>query len=213
MGPATDAQYDAIVVGARCAGATVAILLARAGRRVLLVDRDEFPSDTVSTHQLFPDSLHLLDELGVGRRLRETHRLRPVEYSWRVLGHAVAGGFTPVGGHDRTSSIRRVTLDAAMVQTATDAGADVRFGTAVDRPGRFRHRRTTRCVGSSSRPASASWRPGSSARTAARRPSPGGWGLPRTQRAAGRGVDALRVLGGPARLGHGATSTCSRTSA
>ena len=133
MGTARDARYDAIVVGARCAGATVAILLARAGRRVLLVDRDEFPSDTVSTHQLFPDSLHLLDELGVGQRLRETHRLRPVEYSWRVLGHAVAGGFTPVGGHDRTSSIRRVTLDAAMVQTATDAGADVRFGTAVER--------------------------------------------------------------------------------
>ncbi len=132
MGSGTDAQYDAIVVGARCAGATVATLLARGGRRVLLLDRDEFPSDTVSTHQLFPDSLHLLDELGVGARLRAEHRLRPVEYSWRVLGHAVAGGFTPVGGHDRTYSIRRVALDSAMVRTATEAGAETRFGTTVD---------------------------------------------------------------------------------
>ena len=131
MGTATDAQYDAIVVGARCAGATVATLMARAGRRVLLLDRDEFPSDTVSTHQLFPDSLHLLDELGVGERLRAEHRLRPVEYSWRVLGHAVAGGFTPVGGHDRTYSIRRVVLDSTMVRTAVEAGAEPRFGTTV----------------------------------------------------------------------------------
>jgi flavin-dependent dehydrogenase len=43
-------QYDAIVVGARCAGATTAMLLARKGCRVLVVDRAKFPSDTLSTH-------------------------------------------------------------------------------------------------------------------------------------------------------------------
>ena len=126
-----DAQVDVVVVGARCAGATVATVLARAGRRVLVVDRAQFPSDTVSTHQLFPDSLDLLDRLGAGERLRAAHDLRPVRYSWRVLGHAVAGGFTPVGQHDRTVSIRRVALDAALVETAREAGADTRFGTAV----------------------------------------------------------------------------------
>ncbi len=124
-------HYDAIVVGARCAGATVATLLAKAGRRVLLVDRDRFPSDTVSTHQLFPDSLDLLDRLGAGDRLRAAHRLRPVRYSWRVLGHPVAGGFTPVGRHDRTCSIRRIALDAALVENAAAAGAHVRFGEPV----------------------------------------------------------------------------------
>src|SRR5687767_9106523 len=41
--------YDAVVVGARCAGATTALLLARAGHRVLLLDRAKFPSDTLST--------------------------------------------------------------------------------------------------------------------------------------------------------------------
>ena len=131
MAATTQAGYDAIVVGARCAGATVATVMANAGRRVLLVDRDDFPSDTVSTHQLFPNSLALLDALGVGDRIRSTHRLRPVEYSWRVLGHAVAGGFTPIGGHDRTCSIRRVTLDAAALDTAVSAGAEARLGSAV----------------------------------------------------------------------------------
>ncbi|GAA4410741.1 hypothetical protein GCM10023168_30750 [Fodinibacter luteus] len=130
MRPPQD-EYDAVVVGARCAGATVATLLARAGRRVLLVDRAEFPSDTVSTHQLFPDSLDLLDRLGAGERVRAAHRLRPVGYSWRVLGHTVRGTFTPVGGHDRTVSIRRVALDAALVDTAAEAGALTRFGTSV----------------------------------------------------------------------------------
>ena len=131
MEPAADARYDVVVVGARVAGATVATRAARGGRRVLLVDRDDFPSDTVSTHQLFPDSLALLDELGVGDRLRSAHRLRPVQYSWRVLGHEVAGGFTPVGGHDSTASVRRVVLDAAMVDTARAAGVETRLGSAV----------------------------------------------------------------------------------
>jgi hypothetical protein len=47
-------QYDAIVAGARCAGSTTAMLLARRGYRVLLVDKAVFPSDTMSTHILHP---------------------------------------------------------------------------------------------------------------------------------------------------------------
>ena len=47
-------MYDVIVVGARCAGAPVAMLLAQRGYRVLLVDRVTFPSDTLSTHFIKP---------------------------------------------------------------------------------------------------------------------------------------------------------------
>ena len=47
-------QYDAIVVGARCAGSPTTMLLARKGYKVLVVDRARFPSDTVSTHLLHP---------------------------------------------------------------------------------------------------------------------------------------------------------------
>ena len=46
----TNPEYDVIVVGARCAGAPLAMLLARQGHRTLLVDRATFPSDTISTH-------------------------------------------------------------------------------------------------------------------------------------------------------------------
>src|SRR5215470_12401649 len=63
------AMYDVIVVGARCAGSPLAMLLARRGHRVLLVDRATFPSDTISTHYLQQAALlrlrawNLLDEL------------------------------------------------------------------------------------------------------------------------------------------------------
>ena len=45
-------QYDAIVVGARCSGSPTAMLLARKGYKVLVVDRATFPSDTISTHSI-----------------------------------------------------------------------------------------------------------------------------------------------------------------
>jgi flavin-dependent dehydrogenase len=53
-------MYDAIVVGARCAGASTAMLLARKGHRVLLIDRDSFPSD-------MPASTHMVWHAGVAR--------------------------------------------------------------------------------------------------------------------------------------------------
>lgn len=124
-------RFDAIIVGARCAGATLATLLARAGQRVLLVDRDRFPSDTVSTHMMFPDTLHRLDELGVLRRLEAEHRIPFVHFGWRVHGHQVAGDFTPVGRFERGACVRRVVLDAALVDTAREAGVHTLFGRQV----------------------------------------------------------------------------------
>lgn len=124
-------RYDAVVVGARCAGSTLATLLARAGWRVLMLDRDPFPSDTVSTHVMFPDTLQRLDELGALAELKASHELRMVNFSWRILGHDVAGGFTPIGGFDRATSIRRITLDAALVEVAKAAGVEFRAGTEV----------------------------------------------------------------------------------
>jgi 2-polyprenyl-6-methoxyphenol hydroxylase-like FAD-dependent oxidoreductase len=124
-------EKDAVIVGARCAGSTLAIELADRGWDVLLVDRDTFPSDTVSTHMMFPNTLAHLERLGVLDRLRERHRLSPV--GWRVvgLGHETSGGFTPIDGFDRGMSVRRVALDKAFVDTALDAGAEGRFGERV----------------------------------------------------------------------------------
>lgn len=124
-------RYDAVVVGARPAGATLAALLARSGWRVLLVDRSHFPSDTVSTHMIFPDTLDLLDRLGVMQRLRAGHDIRLLKFSWRGLGYDVAGSFSPVGGYDRGACIRRIVLDQALIDTAAALGAQVRPGTGV----------------------------------------------------------------------------------
>ena len=57
--------YDAIVVGARCAGSPTAMLLARRGYRVLLVDRATFPSDTISTHLVHPPGIASLERWGL----------------------------------------------------------------------------------------------------------------------------------------------------
>src|SRR5436190_24062622 len=58
-------MYDAIVVGARVAGAPTAMLLARTGHRVLLVDRDSFPSDTMSTHYIHQPGVAALQRWGL----------------------------------------------------------------------------------------------------------------------------------------------------
>src|SRR5919197_3801244 len=65
-------MYDAIVVGARCAGAPAAMLLARKGYRVLLVDRASFPSDTISTHLIHAPGVAALRRWGLLDRLTAT---------------------------------------------------------------------------------------------------------------------------------------------
>src|SRR5947199_10683105 len=58
-------SFDVIVVGARCAGAPLASMLARAGLRVCVVDKDRFPSDTLSTHVIQPAGVQVLERIGV----------------------------------------------------------------------------------------------------------------------------------------------------
>jgi hypothetical protein len=76
------AMYDAIIVGARCAGAPTAMLLARRGHRVLLVDRAELPSDTISTHWIGYDGLVRLQRWGLLERVAATG-CPPTR--WRVI--------------------------------------------------------------------------------------------------------------------------------
>ena len=65
-------DYDAIVVGARCAGSPTAMLLARKGYKVLVADRARFPSDTISTHLIHPPGVAALKEWGLLDRLIAT---------------------------------------------------------------------------------------------------------------------------------------------
>ena len=126
-------EHDAIIVGARCAGSTLAAALAERGWDVALVDRDTFPSTTVSTHLLYPNTLARLEKLGVLDRLRSEHELTFVAHRLVALGHEIAGRYTPIEGFDLGLVPRRIALDKAGVDTALAAGAKGVFGTrAVD---------------------------------------------------------------------------------
>lgn len=124
--------YDAAIVGARCAGSPLAALLAQRGWTVVLIDREPPPANTLSTHFLYPNTLARLEQLGVLDRIRRAgHRLNPVRHRFLGLGNELIGTFTPIEGLDRMCSITRPTLDAALLETATDAGAETRFGERV----------------------------------------------------------------------------------
>ncbi|MDQ2630778.1 MAG: NAD(P)/FAD-dependent oxidoreductase [Actinomycetota bacterium] len=124
-------SYDAVVVGARCAGSPLATRLARQGWKVLLVDREPPPADTLSTHCLFPNTLARLRELGALERIEAEHRVNLIEYGIRTLGREVSGAFTPIGGFDRAATITRPVLDKALLEVAVAAGAETRFGEKV----------------------------------------------------------------------------------
>jgi 2-polyprenyl-6-methoxyphenol hydroxylase-like FAD-dependent oxidoreductase len=94
----SDARHDAIVVGARCAGSPTAMLLARLGHRVLLLDKATFPSDTMSTHMVHPPGVAALERWGLLERLEDTG-CPPVEtYSFDFGPLTIAGSPQPVDG-------------------------------------------------------------------------------------------------------------------
>src|SRR5258708_39608130 len=112
------AEYDVIVVGGRCAGSPLAMLLARKGYRVLLVDRARFPSDTVSSHQLFQTGLARMQRWGLLSRLVGTG-CPPLEKSvFDMGGTVIAGAPIPVDGVSVWYVPRRTVLDALLVAAA-----------------------------------------------------------------------------------------------
>jgi 2-polyprenyl-6-methoxyphenol hydroxylase-like FAD-dependent oxidoreductase len=124
-------QYDAIVVGARCAGSSLAIELARRDWEVLVVDRDQFPSTTISTHGIWPSGVARLSELGILDQLLAAHEVPMYESVVRGLGHEARGGFTSVRGFDRALAPRRIALDQAGIAAAAAAGVTFLGGTKV----------------------------------------------------------------------------------
>ncbi len=110
--------YDAIVVGARCAGAPTAMLLARHGYDVLLVDRVRFPCDTVSTHLIHPPGVDALARWGLLDRLAATG-CPPVDtYSFDFGPIRLSGTPSPDGQAAYAYCPRRTVLDALLVDAA-----------------------------------------------------------------------------------------------
>ena len=125
-------MYDAIVVGARCAGAPTAMLLARAGARVLLLDKARRGSDTLSTHYIHQSGVARLAEWGLLERLRATGCPPIRGYTFDVGDFALTGSPPPLGDVDAAYSPRRYILDELLGEAAEEAGAEVRHGVQVD---------------------------------------------------------------------------------
>jgi flavin-dependent dehydrogenase len=123
--------YDAIVVGARCAGAPTAMLLARAGQRVLLVDRAEFPSDTLSTHYIHQPGVACLERWALRDAVARTGCPPVRSLTLDVGPFALRGMPPPAGSVGEAYSVRRIVLDELLVRAAA-AGAEVRERFAVD---------------------------------------------------------------------------------
>jgi len=127
----TLASYDAIVVGVRCAGASLAMLLARRGRHVLALDRAHFPSDTVSTHFLWPRTTAALARWGLLDALAATGCPLIETVNMHAGSVAFRGRPEPVDGTAAMYCPRRTVLDKLLVDEAREAGAEVREGVLV----------------------------------------------------------------------------------
>ena len=125
-------MYDAIIVGARAAGSPTAMLLARKGRRVLLVDRAGFPSDTLSTHYIHQLGIARLRRWGLLDRLVATGCPPSASLIFDVGPFALTGAPPPSDGVAEGYAPRRTVLDSLLMKAAAEAGAEVRTGFPVD---------------------------------------------------------------------------------
>ena len=126
-------MYDAIIVGARCAGSSTAMLLARQGYRVLTVDRATFPSDTLSGHFIWYWGAVHLKRWGLLEKILDSG-CPPISRMSTHFGDFMLTGDVPIV-EDTPLAIapRRTVLDKILVDSAREAGAEVREGFVVDK--------------------------------------------------------------------------------
>ena len=124
-------MYDAIIVGARCAGSPTAMLLARKGYRVLLVDKASFPSDTLSTHAIKVAGCAQLKRWGRLDRIAATN-CPPIKKGTLDLGPFTLTGSAPAMDEVAEAyCVRRTLLDKILVDAAVEAGVEMREAFAV----------------------------------------------------------------------------------
>jgi len=124
----TESRYDVVIVGARCAGATLATFLARAGASVLLLEKDPLRSDQIlSTHTIHPAGLDVLDDVGVGDAVRA---VAPPTHIVRLRKN---DAFVDIQFPDQRAEYcpRRARLDGLLQDAAASAGAEVLDRTRV----------------------------------------------------------------------------------
>lgn len=119
-------MYDAIIIGARCAGSPTAMLLARKGYRVLLLDRATFPSDTFRNHFIQHPGVVQLRRWGLLDQVAASN-CPPIRTFTADLGDfPLREAFEEGDGVDATYAPRRIVLDKILVDAAVAAGAELR---------------------------------------------------------------------------------------
>jgi len=124
-------HYDAVVVGARAAGAATAMLLARRGCHVLAVDRSAEGSDTLSSHALMRGAVTRLDRWGLLDRVWRAGTPVITTAAFRYGDEVLELDVPPVGAVPGLAAPRRTLLDPLLVDAAREAGAVVRHETRL----------------------------------------------------------------------------------
>ena len=126
-------MYDAIVVGARCAGSPIAMLLARKGYNVLLLDKASFPSDIMSTHFIQPPGVARLQLWGLLDRLKATNCPPIDQVELYIQGAPLVRPGPPPDAPLPPPGYcpRRTVLDKLLVDAAVEAGAELRENFSV----------------------------------------------------------------------------------
>ncbi len=124
-------MYDVIVIGARCAGSPAAMLFARKGYRVLLLEKARFPQDTLSSHYIHQQGVALLNRWGLLDKIRDSG-CQPIEHqSYEAPGVRIDGFSLPIDGLRTTYAPRRFVLDPILADGAVASGVEFREGCAV----------------------------------------------------------------------------------
>ena len=134
-------RHDVVIVGGRAAGAATAMLLARLGHDVVVVDQASFPSDTISTHSIARSGVVQLQRWGLLDAVLDSGAPAIRQVTFHALGESVSRTIKHKAGVGLVVSPRRYVLDTILATAATRAGADVRHGVTVtgvqrDRRGR-----------------------------------------------------------------------------
>jgi len=126
-----DTRYDAVIVGARCAGAATAMLLARTGANVLLIDRQQYGTDVVSTHALMRAGVMQLARWGLLPEIIAAGTPAVTRTAFHYGEETVPVQIKSEHGVDFLCAPRRTVLDRVLVDAARRAGADVRHGVSM----------------------------------------------------------------------------------